>query len=107
MKNIAYLLFWALLFFVMMRFGCGAHMMGHRRHSRHSGDGGRIPEPPQAVDPVCGMTVDTAKAKSALYNGRAYYFCSEQCRNTFEEAPQKWAKGVPKSEAKGMHHGTA
>ena len=28
LKSLGTLLFWGLLFFLMMRFGCGAHMMG-------------------------------------------------------------------------------
>ena len=107
MENIAYLLFWALLFFVMMRFGCGAHMMGHRHHGKHTGGNDRIQEPSQARDPVCGMMVDTATAKSTIHNGRAYYFCSETCRNTFEKSPQDWAEGARAGEARGMQHGTA
>jgi len=29
METILYFLFWAGLIFIMMRFGCGAHVMGH------------------------------------------------------------------------------
>ena len=107
MKNIAYLLFWALLFFVMMRFGCGAHMMGHGRHRRHSADGDRIREPSEAQDPVCGMVVETTTAKTAVHDGRAYYFCSEQCRSTFEQSPKDWIGRARGTEAMGAQHGTA
>jgi hypothetical protein len=31
-------LFWAGMFFVMMRFGCGAHIMGHGHHHRSASD---------------------------------------------------------------------
>jgi xanthine dehydrogenase accessory factor len=50
-------------------------------------------EPPpsevhEAVDPVCGMTVDVATARHvASYEGRTYYFCSAGCRATFEANP--------------------
>lgn len=39
----------------------------------------------QVKDPVCGMMVDsdTAPARSA-HQGRAYYFCSDQCLRQFE-----------------------
>jgi uncharacterized membrane protein YraQ (UPF0718 family)/YHS domain-containing protein len=33
-----------------------------------------------STDPVCGMTVDRAKAKTLRYDGRTLYFCSEHCR---------------------------
>ena len=42
-------------------------------------------------DPVCGMSVnpDTAAA-SFEYNGQTYYFCREQCRQKFQEAPERY-----------------
>jgi YHS domain-containing protein len=47
-----------------------------------------------AKDPVCGMTVDekTAKLKSD-YKDKTYYFCNTSCKNTFDENPEKYAKG--------------
>jgi xanthine dehydrogenase accessory factor len=41
--------------------------------------------PPEAVDPVCGMTVfvDTAKHHTVL-EGIEYWFCSASCLHTFE-----------------------
>ena len=32
LQDVLYYGFWAGLFFLMMRFGCGAHIMGHRHH---------------------------------------------------------------------------
>jgi Cu+-exporting ATPase len=45
------------------------------------------------VDPVCGMTVteDTAMAKSE-YQGQTYYFCSQECKRTFVQDPEKVLK---------------
>ncbi len=34
-------------------------------------------------DPVCGMTVDRARAITAVVGGRTHYFCSEGCRDTY------------------------
>ena len=99
--NILYFLLWAGVFFFMMRFGCGAHIMGHGHHhggkeaDDHSGEGNlRWIAPKQAVDPVCGMTVQTASAKSAVHNGQVYYFCSQDCRQKFEAAPASYVKKV-------------
>ncbi len=40
----------------------------------------------QARDPVCGMTVDTAKAAAhGTYDGQEVYFCSLGCRTAFEK----------------------
>lgn len=32
LQDVLYYVFWAGLFFVMMRYGCGAHIMGHGHH---------------------------------------------------------------------------
>ena len=37
-----------------------------------------------ATDPVCGMTVDRAKALTTVRGGTTYYFCGEGCRQSFE-----------------------
>ncbi len=40
----------------------------------------------QAVDPICGMTVDPATALSAIGDdGKTCYFCSEWCRDEFHK----------------------
>src|SRR3974390_116829 len=114
LQNVLYLLVSAGLFFVMMRFGCGSHVMGHgHEHGAASpGDGheagggaeGAVPD--QATDPVCRMPVQTAKAKTAVYGGTVYYFCSRDCREKFEAAPQSYAKRTAAgSQAQGRHHG--
>ena len=36
-----------------------------------------------AADPLCGMTVDKAKALTATVDGKTYYFCGEHCRHSF------------------------
>lgn len=36
-----------------------------------------------AIDPICGMTVDEATARSGERDGRTFYFCSEHCRHKF------------------------
>jgi YHS domain-containing protein len=42
-------------------------------------------------DPVCGMhvTYDTAKARSE-YEGQTYYFCSLDCKEQFDQEPEKY-----------------
>jgi len=43
----------------------------------------------QAVDPVCGMTVDPAKAAGkSEYKGVTHYFCSDYCKRKFDAAPE-------------------
>jgi YHS domain-containing protein len=92
METLLYFLLSAGVIFLMMRVGCGAHVMGHgggRSASGASASGGGLRwEPPEKdVDPVCGMTVETATAKSAVHDGTVYYFCSPACRDKFEAAP--------------------
>lgn len=43
--------------------------------------------PEKDVDPVCAKTVTTAKAKPSVHAGLVYYFCSRECREIFEAAP--------------------
>ncbi len=44
-----------------------------------------------AIDPVCGMQVDTCKTDLVSVNkGQSFYFCAESCRKAFEKNPQKY-----------------
>jgi len=44
-------------------------------------------------DPVCGMTVDPARAAgSSVYGSKTYYFCSVSCKATFDRSPARYAK---------------
>ena len=48
-----------------------------------------------ALDPVCGMQVQTANAPaSVLHQGRPVYFCSDHCRHRFEADPARFAEAV-------------
>jgi hypothetical protein len=53
-----------------------------------------LPNPPQetelAIDPVCGMSVNTGKAIKTSYESRNYYFCCSHCQTTFEKEPEKY-----------------
>jgi len=45
----------------------------------------------EAIDPVCGMTVEIATARYvAAHAGQTYYFCSAGCRRSFEKEPEKY-----------------
>ena len=46
--------------------------------------------PAEAVDPVCGMTVETKTAQKTEYKGKTYYFCSVEDKNDFLKAPDKF-----------------
>src|SRR5436190_1557207 len=47
-----------------------------------------------ALDPVCGMTVDPAKAAGHFdYQGTRYHFCSQHCLHAFKQEPGKFLSG--------------
>lgn len=49
-----------------------------------------------AIDPICGMEVDTTTAQwKADYKGQTYYFCAPGCKRTFEKDPEKALKAGP------------
>jgi YHS domain-containing protein len=83
MEGLIWLLVFAGMFYVMMRFGCGAHMV-HGGHAHHAEAGaGR-------KDPVCGMPMETGKGYTKSHAGTAYWFCSRDCLDKFEAEPQKY-----------------
>ncbi len=108
-------LLWGGLFFLMMRFGCGSHMFRYRsgaqsdkgapaegqsgcfgtgggKRSGKAADAERLTwvAPEKDTDPVCGKTVSTAEARPSLFDGQVYYFCSRECREAFEAAPEHY-----------------
>lgn len=47
----------------------------------------------EAKDPVCGMSVDPAKAAgTSQHEGKTYHFCSPGCKRTFDADPGRYAK---------------
>ena len=102
MEALLYFALWAGAIFLMMRFGCGAHVTGHGQgHDKKAeGEPGNVDNPalrwvPPAkdVDPVCGKTVATDRAKPSVHAGSVYYFCSRECREIFEAAPDQYLVG--------------
>jgi protein SCO1/2 len=64
---------------------------GHER-----ADAGSAAVAPEiASDPVCGMDVHVGpKTPHANFEGHRYVFCSDACRERFEQTPQKFARGA-------------
>ncbi len=56
----------------------------------HSGTGTAAAPGTAEKDPVCGMTVDPAKACSHLHAGRRYYFCGAGCQTKFAADPANY-----------------
>lgn len=123
MESILPYLLWGGLLVLMLRFGCGSHLLGHR-HGKHGHDkagsdgavhghgccgGGpatdEIPPPRGARqnsphkpatrrDPVCGMSVDADAATTMVHAGKVHYFCSRDCREIFETSPATYLDGA-------------
>lgn len=51
--------------------------------------------PAKVIDPVCGMTVDVAKAEAdgltLEHDGKTYAFCRSGCQRVFREEPAAYA----------------
>jgi Cu+-exporting ATPase len=59
-----------------------------------------------AKDPVCGMQVEPAKAAGKLeHDGKAYFFCSRHCLETFRKDPARYAGHA--GHAHHAHHAPA
>ena len=43
-------------------------------------------------DPICNMEVDEQDAAGeSQYQGKTYYFCSQGCKEEFDQNPQQYA----------------
>jgi YHS domain-containing protein len=45
------------------------------------------------IDPVCGMEVDEKTQNRSTFNGATYYFCSSDCKEEFDAAPEDYTGG--------------
>ena len=92
MEGLGTLLFWAIIFFVIMRFGCGAHMIhGHGKH----GDSHGSADQNKHIDPVCDMEVEVDKGYGKMYEGSLYRFCSRNCLDKFDSNPVRYLTKKP------------
>jgi YHS domain-containing protein len=99
MEALFYFAIWTGLIFLRMRIGCGAHVTGHS-HGQAGGAAGNVESrkfrwmpPEHDTDPVCGKRVTTNNAKPSVHDGKVYYFCSRDCREIFEAAPELYLGG--------------
>ena len=99
MEGLLWLLGFGVLFFLMMRYGCGAHIAhgGHGPHAGHDGHGGHASAAGGAKDPVCGMSVRANQGYSKAWSGQTYRFCSRNCLDQFEAAPERYATAASAS----------
>jgi YHS domain-containing protein len=83
MEGLLSLLFYAGLFYVMMRFACGAHMM-------HGTKTGHNSVAVKRIDPVCDMEVDMEQGYGIMHEKQLYRFCSRNCLYKFEADPGRY-----------------
>ena len=83
MEGLGSLLLIGLFFYLMMRFGCGSHMVhGHGSHG-----GGKEAK---QIDPVCGVEVEVEKGYGKVHEGTLYRFCSRSCLDKFDADPERY-----------------
>ena len=90
MSGLFSLLLYAALFYLMMRFGCGAHMVhghGGHDHAGHDGNGAGVGS---LKDPVCGMSVEPGQGYTKNHEGQLLHFCSRNCLDKFETEPHRY-----------------
>jgi P-type Cu+ transporter len=45
----------------------------------------------QVTDPVCGMKISPSDAVATIeHDGTTYYFCSQDCADSFRDAPEDY-----------------
>jgi YHS domain-containing protein len=48
-------------------------------------------------DPVCGMDIEQDEAAGQSdFQGKTFYFCSNECKEKFDRSPQIYAKSAQK-----------
>ncbi|HEY3045597.1 MAG TPA: heavy metal translocating P-type ATPase, partial [Vicinamibacterales bacterium] len=58
----------------------------------------------RVIDPVCGMTVDPARAAGSVdHHGTTYYFCSKGCVEKFKANPDRFLSGTRPPSLDGSH----
>jgi YHS domain-containing protein len=96
MEGLGSFLLFAVLFYVMMRYGCGAHMI----HGHHSGHGSQDTDGVKLIDPVCGKEVDPNQGYGVMHEGDLYRFCSRHCLDQFDGQPSLFTQ----KQRKEVHH---
>lgn len=85
MGGLSSLIIFALFFYFMMRFGCGAHIAhGHHNHTDNAQD------QQEFFDPISGEQVEENKGYGKLYNDKLYRFISKENLDEFDKNPDKY-----------------
>jgi len=92
MEGLGSFLFFAAIFYFLMRFGCGSHMMhgrgghGHEKNEKSTDNNAAN----KYVDPVCDKEVEVEQGYGKMYQGTLYRFCSRNCLDKFDDEPERY-----------------
>lgn len=74
--------------------GPSVHGPGEDHGHEHEHNDDPVASGSQAIDPVCGMTVEPevarAKGLDSTYQGTDYFFCGKGCKLDFDEDPERY-----------------
>lgn len=59
----------------------------------------------EAIDPVCGMTVDPNGPRQHVHAGTTYHFCGDRCLARFREDPESFLRPVEERDAPAAAEG--
>jgi hypothetical protein len=78
------------IFFAVIAMGLVMGLVGNTVEGK-----AKVLGPPaqQAIDPVCGMSVEVGKAAKTEYGGETYYFCCSHCQQAFEDSSEEYIGG--------------
>ena len=103
MEGLLTFLLFGVAFYLMMRFGCGAHMKHGAAHSAKPATSDD--DATSAIDPVCGMTVEAGHGFALEHKGTQYRFCSRHCFDQFEAKPEHYlSKNLTHDQHAGENH---
>lgn len=59
----------------------------------------------QAVDPVCGMTIEISSAAAmSVFEDRFIYFCNQSCKEKFDASPEKYLRPEKEEKQEAASH---
>jgi hypothetical protein len=93
--------FTVFIFFAVIIMGLVMGLVGNRFEGKAKVTGAAAE---QAVDPVCGMSVEVGKATRAEYCGQSYYFCCPHCQQAFKDRPEEYMGGYSRNIVHRMKH---
>jgi YHS domain-containing protein len=99
-KSMIAMLFIALIIVV----GCSSNKTGSGKAAEGVNPSTSVQTTKMEKDVVCGMGVipDAQGTLKTEYEGRAYYFCSETCKKSFEANPGKYIHNEGASDSHEM-----